>query len=435
MTFFFTLVFMVMVFWRPQEWLLPWLFGLPLLDGVVFLAILSLMLETDAGRIRFPARMPQVFLLGGLFLAVIMSHVRHTYFQGIVQSVPPTFKICFFTLLLLCVVDRPRRLRVVTSVFVVMSCIMAVHALIQDRNIFGFARQMWLYVPAYGDRLAHHRTRFFGIFEDPNDLAQILATGIPLAFCMFRRKSAATLAVGWGASYMLFRALLTTNSRGGFVALGATICVMIVLWFPARWMPFLLTAALVAALGLTLKSGAFLDPSAHDRVVFWGLANEQFKTSPVFGIGYGMFWQVAGDRAAHNAFVLCYTTLGFFGYWFWFNLLASGIVGSWRTRVAFADSRDPEQRWLSKFAGFAIAATVGFAASAYFLSRSFVFPMFFLFALLAGIPRVGQSLLPDDTDIRLLSFKRDVLMIGTIGAVGSILYIYLSILFLNRVYY
>ena len=426
---------MVMVFWRPQEWLLPWLFGLPVLDGIVFLALLSLMLETDAGRLRFPRRMPQVFLLCGLFFAVMMSHVPHTYFAGIVQSVPPTFKICFFTLLLLCVIDRPGRLRMISVVFVIMVCTMAVHALIQNRNIFGFAHQMWVYIPPYGGRPGHHRTRFFGIFEDPNDLAQMLATGIPFTFCVLRRKPAASVALGCGISFMLFRALLTTHSRGGLVALAAIAAVAIALRLPTRWMPFLAALGLAGALGMTLKVDAVLDVSAHDRVVFWGLANEQFKENPVFGIGYGMFWQVAGNKAAHNAFVLCYTTLGFFGYWFWFNLLLSGIIGTWRTRVAFARSRDPEQRWLSRFAGVAIAATAGFAASAYFLSRAFVFPIFFLFALLAAIPRVGQQMLPDDSGIVLLSFKRDVLVVGSLGALASIIYVYISIILLNRAYY
>ena len=34
-----------MVFWRPQEWLLPWMFGLPVLDAVVGLSLGSLMIE------------------------------------------------------------------------------------------------------------------------------------------------------------------------------------------------------------------------------------------------------------------------------------------------------------------------------------------------------------------------------------------------------
>ena len=38
------------------------------------------------------------------------------------------------------------------------------------------------------------------------------------------------------------------------------------------------------------------------------------------------------------------------------------------------------------FAGLAIASLGGFAASAYFLSRTFIFPLFFLIALVSAIP-------------------------------------------------
>ena len=54
MTFFLTSLFMFLVFWRPQEWLFPFLYGLPILDGVVALAVLGLLIEDSAGTARVP---------------------------------------------------------------------------------------------------------------------------------------------------------------------------------------------------------------------------------------------------------------------------------------------------------------------------------------------------------------------------------------------
>ena len=54
MTFALTCIFIIMVFWRPQEWLIPSLYGWPLLDVVIYGALLSLLIETNEGKLRFP---------------------------------------------------------------------------------------------------------------------------------------------------------------------------------------------------------------------------------------------------------------------------------------------------------------------------------------------------------------------------------------------
>jgi len=101
---------------------------------------------------------------------------------------------------------------------------------------------------------------------------------------------------------------------------------------PVRWLPYAGALALAGYLVLCAMGGSvLLDQSARERVVFWGYGNMAFKHNPIFGIGYGMFTELYEDRAAHNAFVTCYTDLGLFGYWFWFNLLQLGMLGTWRT--------------------------------------------------------------------------------------------------------
>ena len=80
MSFFFLQLFIFVVFWRPQEWLVPALYGWPILDAVVFLSILGFMIEWDQGKIKVDTSRPQYFLLIGLFVAALMSILRiHTY--------------------------------------------------------------------------------------------------------------------------------------------------------------------------------------------------------------------------------------------------------------------------------------------------------------------------------------------------------------------
>ncbi len=430
MTFTLAFIFLVLVFWRPQDWLFPWLFGWPLLDVIAYLSLLSLLLEGQLRRLQFP-RTPAVGLVIGLWIASLMSHVPHTYFQGILDTMPETFKPCFFMLLLLVVVTSPGRLRVILGGLVLLCGLMAVHALMQQRTGAGFAGQppIMQFTPEKG---WFSRSLFFGIFEDPNDLAQMFAAAIPLVFAVPRRMNLALLGICVMVAGLFYYALLSTHSRGGMIALLTTGGMMAFLMFPPRWMPFLAGMGLVGFLVFCgLQGAGALDMSARERVVFWGMANRAFKANPFFGLGHGMFWQVAKERAAHNAFVACYTELGLFGYWFWFGLLQAGVMGCWRGRLALPRSAGGESAYLRRAAGMALASIGGFSAGAYFLSRTFVFPYFVLFAVLHCTVLLIQQRLPE-AHPRLLQWRRDILIWGTVSTLASVVYIYVSILLLNR---
>ena len=433
MTFFLTSVFIVLVMWRPQEWLLPWLFGWPLLDLVVVMSLFSVVVENDAGKIRIPKNVPQLWLLGGLWFAAAMSHVANTYFVGMLEAIPAVFKICFFTALLICVMDRVERIRTVIIIMVVMSCVMAVHALLQQSRGYGFGG---LY-PMFDKRLVEsgspYRSYFFGIFSDPNDMAQMLAASIPLVFAIPKKMNPISFLVCCGVAALLLSGALAGQSRGGMVALAALAAVVLVLRLPSRWLPYGLATVALGGLALCPLAAGLLDESAHDRIVFWGKANYAFKSNPLFGIGYNMFWQVAKDRAAHNAFVDCYTELGIFGYTFWFGLLFLGFVGTWRTRRYLGGITDLRARRLRRTTGLLIAACAAFATSSYFLSRTFIYPFFFLFALMAAVPVAAREFMPDGQKDRMFT-KWDVRIVMPIVSVASVFYIYFSIRFLNRAF-
>jgi putative inorganic carbon (hco3(-)) transporter len=279
----------------------------------------------------------------------------------------------------------------------------------------------------------YYQSKFYGIFSDPNDLGQMLVASLPLVLAYPRRLGIFTFMMAAAAIWLVAEALLATHSRGAMVGVIAMGACMAFLMLPARWMPYV--GALGAAGGLVICAtlgGDLLDQSARERVVFWGDANRVFKQNPLFGIGYGMFSEVTEKaRASHNAYVCCYTELGLFGYWFWFNLLTLGVIGCWRTRVAFRRPQNGTQAYLKRLAGLAIASLVGFSAAAYFLSRAYVFPFFFLFGLMNSIPLIAQKLLPEDHP-PLINFKKDVLVTGTVASLASIAYIYSSILLLNK---
>ncbi len=436
MTFFFTFIFMILVFWRPQEWLVPQLFGIPLLNGVVGLAVLALLLEISSNRIHFPKRLQQPMMLLGLWFACVFSHVPDTYFQGVLDSWEEPAKVCFFTYLLFVVLDSPKKLRAVAWLFVLMALVMSFHGLMQHRLGYGFAYRRPLRIWKV-DGTIQLRSLFFGIFEDPNDMGQMIIACMPFAFLLFRRNNFLTVLIGAGLCWYLYMGYDSTGSRGAMIGLVALAGMEIVMRLPVRWMPILIGTGLVGALVVSPFYTRVLDMSARERIVFWGLGNQAFISSPLkvmFGLGYGMFWTVTQQgRAAHNAFVNCYVELGLFGYTFWFGMIILGIVGAWRVRQALdRRSDDPEERYLWRFCGHAIAAIIAYCASSYFLSRTFIYPFFFLIALVGVLPVVAQRLkLADDDALDVYTSDHDAAILSVLGACFSVVYIYISIRLMN----
>ena len=427
------LLFMILVFWRPQDWLMPWLVGIPILDVIMFAALLSLTMEWDKLRNKSLRSMPQVYLLIGLWFATLMSHVANTNFAALVETLPETYKFSFFTIMLFLMLDRPSRLRAAAAVFVSMTCLMAVHALLQESRGYGFAGQIptrgWRIVD--GEYIMMFRSKFFGIFEDPNDLAQIMATAIPFAFALPSRKSWWGFLLACGISWLLIEAIMTTRSNGGQIALLGVLVYMAFLVLPARWLPRLSGALIVLGLMAIPFSGPILGPTARERVLFWGAANQAFKTHLFFGVGHGRGIEYTYWHVAHSAYVNCYLELGFFGYWFWYILLQLGVVSAWRSKAVLAKAKGREIEWLRRFSGLSLAAMTGFALSSYFLSRAFAYPMFFLFAMLGVLPTIARRTTDEDVS-PLIDVRRDIYVFGSLGAFLSIIYIYISILLLNK---
>jgi hypothetical protein len=435
MTFPITLIFMFLVFWRPQEWLVPWLYGWPLLDAIIYVALLSLIMEVNQGVVRQP-RTPVIWLASGLWVATILSHAAHTYYQGIADTIPESFKLCFFLVLLVVVIDRIERIQAVILVMVASGIIIAAHCLLQQKTGHGFAGQppIWRYRPITDEWQI--QSLFFGIFGDPNDAGQWLAAAIPLVFAVPRRYNPLSFMVCVAVAYVLFLGLTATHSRGAQIAFAAEVIALFFLWLPVRWLPYAAIAGLIGGLALCATRGAgMLDASAQERVVFWGLANRAFKANPIFGLGYGMFWQVtSGSRAAHNAFVTCYTEVGVLGYWFWFSILQLGVIGAWRTRSKFSRPKRVSELYLKRASGLGLVALIGFSVGGYFLSRAFAFPFFFLFGLLNAMPLVAARYLPEKHP-PLIQTTKHVLGMGTLTTIFSILYVYATILILNKAFY
>jgi len=433
MSFFFLFIFIVLVFWRPQEWLFPWMFGIPFLDAITYMSILALMLEYDSGKVRIDRREPQYFLYIGLFIAGLMSHFANTYFAGLMNSWQDMFRLTFFGILLFSCCTTVPRLRWMTRAFVIMALLMAAHAILQDVRGYGFAGQRPILSWRPDVDYLVPRSKFFGIFDDPNDLGQFLATSMPLCFVFFKKRGILPFVIGTGVAWYLYLGLAATLSRGAEVGLAATVDVtLVMLLFKRNYKVFLIIGLVLGLMAIPL-SGPFLG-AAWERVDLWGQANWAFKTKPIFGVGRGMINEYLDmGKTVHNAYVSCYSELGVFGFFFWFSLLFLAVVGLLQTRRALRYCDDPEGQWLYRFSAWGLAALAGFAVSAYFLSRAFVFPLYFLTAMMGAVPGIARQYAPEAPydEYRLGLTIRDTCILGIPLSLLVIVYVYISILILN----
>jgi len=223
------------------------------------------------------------------------------------------------------------------------------------------------------------RTRWVGVFADPNYLAMLVGMIVPLAVAFVTRREQGWLfRIACAISGVLaIIAIVLTHSRGGFLGLMAAMA----MWSfreKRRLQAIVLGTALVIGL-LVFAPDTFwrrsqtigqfqADPSAMGRVHAWEAAANMSKAHPLLGVGAGAFLYVwplyrpAAEKTAHvahNVFLDVVGELGFVGLLLFLMFVGAAAGG------AFAASRNPELAWLAR----AIAASlVGYLTSSLFLS-------------------------------------------------------------------
>ena len=395
------------------------------------MAILAMMLEHSTGRLRTNFKEPQYFLYVGLFVAGLMSHISWFYWQGLVDNWITLFRLCFFGILLFACCTSPRHLRWIVRAFVIMAVLMAVHAILMDFRGYGFAGHRPIRSWRHDVVGLVPRARFFGIFEDPNDLGQFLVTAMPFCFVLQKKKTTVSVVVSIALAFFLYRGNMTTLSRGADVGLIATVGVLVIIWIFRRH--FLI------GLGLGLLGGMAAIPlvtprMGHfwDRINLWGQANYAWRTRPIFGVGLGIIQDyTTQSMAVHNAFVGVYAEIGVFGFFFWMSLNMLVIFGLLQTRIALKNSDHPEGIWLYRLSTWGLAAFTGFLASGFFLSRGFIFPLYFLTAMLGAVPYLARSYIPEGETHKLGFSIKETIILGIPVSLVTIVYTYVSIVVIN----
>jgi len=401
------LLMLALLYLRPEE-KMPQLVGLRLPLTVSFLTLIVWVLQMMAAQKVRLAHLPQNRLMVGFMGAIVLSTLPLFYPTFTVDAAMEVAKLLLLYGLIVNLVDTPGRVRFFLGLLVAFSVYVAfdaIHFYYQGLNL------------SEGDR-----TYGSGIFNDPNDLAQVLVVAIPFALnYLFARRAPIANMLGGAPCIILLYAIYLTDSRGGFLALlvalvahfrkllgrsgllvGGAVLVLLLLFAPSR-----------------MDTVSTEEGSAQGRIQAWSAGIQMLKTNPLLGVGYRQFTQYH-ERTAHNSFVLCFAETGLLGFFFWIGLLYATM--KMLTSIQKAESAGATFSLDPTVPKAIQTALIGYLTAAFFLSRTYN-PVLYL---LIGIAGAACLVMRQEHPIEFVMTRRDTKMIWAI-CIGGVSFTYVFV--------
>jgi len=286
--------------------------------------------------------------------------------------------LMFFVLVFLVIQTVDGQLSQATQLAAVAVAAAAVAALIGLWNFFGGAE------------------RATGPLHDPNDFGFLLAVTVPLAMHQFQiasrptRRCAAALALA-----SILAGTLATFSRGAIIGLAvAGAFSLLTRRLRARWALLFLASALLIAGTANLLQPETIDSAlarkehiaqtnVNTRLIAWGIALDEFGSSPLLGVGPGNFEKryiefglptgEDGPITTHNAYLNVLAELGLPGLLLFLGYLAV----SW----GLLRRRNPDDPATNAFRSSLAAGFVIALVGSMFLTEQYYAPLWLLPAL------------------------------------------------------
>ncbi len=406
--FLLTLLYLAMVFFRPQEFM-PSLEGVPLLPLTMAVALFAWLLSENK-TIEAQQLYALTLLLGFTVLSVGLSG----WIGGMIPAAGKLIPTYVLFLLIASTATTAKRQRLVMWVFIAGAAMMAVHGMQQKFTGIGWTGE----VPILG------RIRYIGIFNDPNDVGLVLVCSLPMVFYLLScyRNALARLFFVIVIATILYGVVLT-NSRG--TTLATAVLAGLYLWRHQGVIKTVVFGAAIIPVILLMSTRidtiSASESSAHGRIEAWYEGFQMLKSNPFFGVGFERFTE-HNPLTAHNSFVLAFAELGVFGYILWFSFVLSSVAmmlylynpsqprkeESWEELVgqyseeaadddvfSYSDAEESSDknntaqareisREDSSIANVLFYTFAGFSTSAFFLSRTYNVVLFVLCAMAAS---------------------------------------------------
>ncbi len=414
MQFFLFMLANAMLFIRPSEFVAE-LNAVELYRYIIALCLLvSFPLVLRQFTLRFPGVPPIAGIVLALFPAVVLSGMMHGDGDLLIDTTIEFLKIIVYFLLLLCMIDSVARLRRflywigIFSAAVTMIAVLRYHADLgmptapvkreagNKSKIHGTRVTDQMRDLETGQLVDVQRMCGTGIFNDPNDLALVLVTAIPMCLYWLTDPTRKAMKPFWIALILLFGyALMLTHSRGGFLALLAGVGALLHMKFGGK--KTLVLAGVCLPLMFVVFAGRMTSISSGEgtgqsRIQLWAEGLQFFQRSPLFGIGADNYRSMS-SHVAHNSFIHSYAELGIVGGTlflaaFYFAFRGLHLAKQIQDNLTERADTDPElHRLLPYLTAVIVAYTVGIA----FLSRCYIVPTYMILGLATAYLRLHAT--------------------------------------------
>ncbi len=390
----------VTLFLRPAD-LLPALEKWPIYQ-ILIVACIVVSSRTLVRQLRHSqlARSPVTTCLLVLLVAIGVSHLSHGFTWAARASVFEFSKLFAFYLLMIGLINTPRRLLVFAKILALTITSVSALALLDRYNLFSIAA-----FASIRDRVANdpesiemiERLRGTGIFQDPNDFGLVLVVGSVLCFAFLSRPGAGWRRYVWLIPIsILITGFSLTHSRGAMLSLACVLPAVLAYRSGAKVAVASLMTLPILAMGF---SGRMSDLSAMDsgtgqsRIQIWSESLSLWRANPLFGLGEGMLVEEI-QVVSHNSFVHCYAELGFLGGTaFLASFLVAGLA-LWSSKPTTGDGEalaplGNEMKNLAHLQMFAFAMVAAYVAGILTLSRQWITPTYLVLGFATAAQNVG----------------------------------------------
>ncbi|PRO68448.1 O-antigen ligase family protein [Alteromonas gracilis] len=380
--YFLLCVYTALVLIRPHEW--PVLnIQFPILRTVLIATFCVYLIS-----LRPKIWNTQCTILVLMFFAMLMSEVRaFRYFSDLSLVIDWINSNTIPFILYLGFLSTIARQKIILLISVAACLVMTQHAYIQVNDPFG---QGWAESVIYRNDgpTEMMQARYIGIFNDPNDMGMFLVMNIPIAVFFLTNAKRKLIKLLWcGVLAALFLGIYWTGSRGSLVGLMAVLFSFFYLRFgkvKSLVLAGLSIPALLVIMG-SFRSISKDDESSMQRLTAWYEGIQMLGHRPLFGFGKGRFLEYH-PKVAHNSFVTIMAELGSIGYILWMTFLFLCFFMLFKVvklKTQIANPCDKLQQEIL-LATYLVIALIGYCATAFFISRSFIMFLYIFAAMSAA---------------------------------------------------